>query len=53
MGLIAKKILITGASRGLGAVAAHAFAKEGAELTLLSREINSLENVPSKLHPPF
>ena len=53
MGLIAKKILITGASCGLGAVAAHAFAKEGAELTLISREINSLENVRYKLDSPL
>lgn len=40
-----KKILITGASKGLGAVAARALAKEGATLVLIARSAAELEKV--------
>jgi 3-oxoacyl-[acyl-carrier protein] reductase len=40
-----KNILITGASRGLGAVCARAFAEQGAKLALLSRSHELLEKV--------
>jgi NAD(P)-dependent dehydrogenase (short-subunit alcohol dehydrogenase family) len=39
------RILITGASRGLGAVAAVAFAERGARLVLLARSHDKLESV--------
>ena len=40
-----KRVLITGASRGLGAVCARAFAEKGARLALMSRSKNELEEV--------
>lgn len=40
-----KKILITGASRGLGSVCAKAFAEDRATLALLARSEEGLENV--------
>ena len=40
-----KRILITGASKGLGAVAAHAFAERGARLVLVARSRDKLEQV--------
>jgi len=40
-----KKILITGASQGLGAVAARAFAERGARLVLIARSEDKLEQV--------
>ena len=38
-----QRILITGASKGLGAVAAVAFAERGARLALLARSHDKLE----------
>ena len=43
--LSGKKILITGASRGLGAVCARAFAEGGATLVLMARSEEALEAV--------
>lgn len=43
--LLDKRILITGASRGLGAVAAHAFAERGARIALMARSQDELEQV--------
>ena len=40
-----KKILITGASQGLGAVAAQAFAERGARLVLIARSEDKLSQV--------
>lgn len=40
-----KRILITGASKGLGAVAAQAFAERGARIVLISRSQDKLEAV--------
>ncbi len=43
--LLGKKILITGASRGLGSVCARAFAESGATLALMARSEDGLETV--------
>ncbi len=43
--LSGKKVLITGASRGLGAVCAPAFAEGGATLVLMARSAEGLEDV--------
>jgi len=40
-----KRILITGASRGLGSVCARAFAEQGAKLVLMARSKEALEEV--------
>ena len=40
-----KRILITGASRGLGSVCARAFAEQGARLVLMARSKEALEEV--------
>ena len=45
-----KRILITGASRGLGAVCARAFAEQGARLVLTARSKNTLEEVRNSCH---
>lgn len=47
-----KRILITGASRGLGSVCANAFAEKGARLALMARSKNDLENVISSCLNP-
>jgi len=47
-----KRILITGASRGLGYVAAQAFAKEGAKLLLVARDARRLNDLHALLHNP-
>jgi Dehydrogenases with different specificities (related to short-chain alcohol dehydrogenases) len=44
-----KVVLITGASRGLGAALARAFAQEQAHLILLSRQISGLEQLDESL----
>ena len=44
-----KIVLITGASRGLGAALSHRFAKEGATLILLSKRIDGLERIDAEL----
>lgn len=43
--LSGKKVLITGASRGLGSVCARAFAESGATLALMARSADGLEAV--------
>ncbi|MDB9934054.1 SDR family NAD(P)-dependent oxidoreductase, partial [Candidatus Thioglobus sp.] len=47
-----KRILITGASRGLGAEAAHAFAELGACLALVARSEDKLEQVRQSCKDP-
>ena len=42
---LGKRILITGASRGLGAAACLAFAQRGAELAMLSRSKKEIERI--------
>lgn len=44
-----KKVLITGASKGLGLVCAKAFAKEGAQLVLTARSEDELESLKKSL----
>jgi NAD(P)-dependent dehydrogenase (short-subunit alcohol dehydrogenase family) len=46
------RILITGASKGLGAVAAVAFAERGARLVLLARSQDKLESVRKSCQDP-
>ena len=49
--------LITGASRGLGAAAALAYAREGAHCVLVARTVGGLEAVDDQIKvavpPPF
>jgi NAD(P)-dependent dehydrogenase (short-subunit alcohol dehydrogenase family) len=47
-----KRVLITGASRGLGLVCAKEFASRGARLVLSGRDSKSLENLRVVLHNP-
>jgi 3-oxoacyl-[acyl-carrier protein] reductase len=47
-----KRIIITGASRGLGRVCAGEFARQGARLVLLSRDKELLDQVCSSLPGP-
>lgn len=42
-------ILITGASRGIGRTLARAFAREGAQLILLSRNVRALESLHEEI----
>jgi len=41
--------LITGASRGIGAAVAEAFAREGAHVILLARSVKNLEKIDDKI----
>jgi len=45
MGLAGRKVMITGASRGIGEGLAHAFATEGCKLVLTARSAHDLERV--------
>lgn len=47
-----RKVLITGASRGLGAVCARAFAQGGARLALMARSQDDLEQVRTSCARP-
>lgn len=47
-----KRILITGASKGLGAVAAQAFAERGARLVLIARSQDKMEQVRESCKDP-
>ena len=46
---LGKKIIITGASRGLGAEACKVLAEKGAEIAMLSRSKNEMENLKNRL----
>jgi NAD(P)-dependent dehydrogenase (short-subunit alcohol dehydrogenase family) len=48
----AKGVVITGASRGLGRVLAHAFSRGGARLTLVARTEHDLKAVATELPGP-
>jgi NAD(P)-dependent dehydrogenase (short-subunit alcohol dehydrogenase family) len=45
LGIAKKRVLITGASRGIGAEIARHFAKEGCQLSLIARDRKNLESV--------
>lgn len=47
-----KKIIITGASKGLGLVCAQAFAKQGAKLVVMARSEDKLKNAVSSFENP-
>ena len=49
MTLVAKHVVITGASRGIGAAAAAALGRAGASLTLLARDGNRLSEVAGNI----
>jgi len=48
-----KRVLITGASRGIGAAAAEVFAQEGCELHLAARSLKSFGNMGSRMLAEF
>jgi NAD(P)-dependent dehydrogenase (short-subunit alcohol dehydrogenase family) len=50
-GLAGRRALVTGAGRGLGAVAAAALVEAGAEVTLLARHAEELQAVAEELRP--
>ncbi len=47
-----KRVVITGASRGLGSVLAHAFSRAGARVALVSRTERDLKTVADALPGP-
>jgi NAD(P)-dependent dehydrogenase (short-subunit alcohol dehydrogenase family) len=47
--LAGRRIIITGASRGIGAAIAHRFATEGAKCTLIGRSQRTLEELSAAL----
>ena len=47
-----KRIIVTGASRGLGAVACDALAKRGAKIAMLSRSKKEMDKLKSRLKNP-
>lgn len=53
LGLENKKVLITGASQGIGQVTAEAFAEEGSELYLVARNKTKLEELAHDLQSRF
>jgi len=48
-----KHVLITGASKGIGLACAHAFAQEGAHLSLVARDLGTLNAAQSQLTEAF
>lgn len=49
MQLAGKSVLVTGASQGIGAALAHAFAREGSHLVLVARSQEKLERLQTEL----
>ena len=49
---LGKRIIVTGASRGLGAMACEALAKRGAKIAMLSRSKKKMDNLRSRLRNP-
>ena len=49
MDLTGKTALITGASRGIGAAAAHAFAKAGAQVALVARNGDAIADIAGQI----
>lgn len=52
-GLKGKTVVVTGASRGIGFACAHAFAAEGANLVLFSRNEDSLKAAAASIQADF
>ena len=48
-----KRVLITGASKGIGAAAAEVFAEEGCEVHLAARSAPALEQLAAGLREPL
>lgn len=48
-----KHVLITGASKGIGLACAHAFAQEGARLSLVARDLATLNAAQAELHEQY
>ena len=53
LGLKGKKILITGASQGIGEGLAQAFAAEGCELKLVARNAERLHDIALRMHEVY
>jgi short-subunit dehydrogenase len=51
--LTKKRILLTGASSGIGAILAHLLAKEGADIVLLARRKDRLQEIAETIHEQF
>ena len=51
--LAGKRVLITGASKGIGAEAARVFAEEGCNLLLAARSIDALTALASRLRADY
>ena len=51
--LVKKRILLTGASSGIGAILASLLAKEGADLVLLARRKDRLQNIADQIKQQF
>ena len=49
---LGKRIIVTGASRGLGAMACEALAKRGAKIAMLSRSKKEMDNLKNRLKNP-
>jgi 3-oxoacyl-[acyl-carrier protein] reductase len=49
LGLEGKRVIVTGASRGIGACIARAFAEEGAQLALVARSEGALQELAAEL----
>ncbi len=49
---LGKRIIVTGASRGLGAIACDALAKRGAKIAMLSRSKKEMDNLKNRLKNP-
>jgi 3-oxoacyl-[acyl-carrier protein] reductase len=51
LGLAAKRAIITGASKGIGAAVAREYAREGARVALIARDEQSLRDVAATCGP--
>ena len=49
---LGKRIIVTGASRGLGSIACEALAKRGAKIAMLSRSKKEMDNLKNRLKNP-